>query len=341
MDGNAEASPAPHLYNYTREGFTGARTNVARAGYSPAWTRIEGDYAPRRFDVAALPAGEGRPLPDAILEGPGIALERLHCAAAMDFALRDVVADEVHYIVASDARLETDFGALRVGHGDFVLMPRAAAWRYVGIEAPTTVLIAACEDTLAIDPDPRAVLNTVRDVDEPAPFVDASPGAHEVVVRHRGGTTSYFYGFDPLGGQAARGAPQVRRFNIASVRGLGLTSGGISPGRLIGDAAGRSLFYHLGSRRSDRPPIHCNADYDEIIVYAGGPGAYGGMSVPGTVAWTPKGIPHHGAEEDVAEPYQAWLLETRADLSMTEAGRSVARWMETGEYGIDPGDGAG
>ena len=63
------------------------------------------------------------------------------------------------------------------------------------------------------------------------------------------------------------------------------------------------------------------------------------MTVPGTVAWTPKGIAHHGAEEDVAEPYQAWLLETRGSLSMTGAGRSVARLMETGEYGIHPSGG--
>ncbi|MDE0335805.1 MAG: hypothetical protein OXI64_12655 [Defluviicoccus sp.] len=339
MDGDPGRKSAPHLYNYTREGFAGARTNVPRAGYSPAYTRIAGEYAPRRFDIGGLFPMEGRPLPVAILQGEGIVLEAARYAAAMDFAMRNVVADEVHYIVAGGARLETDFGALDVAHGDFVLVPRAVAWRYAGIGEPVQALIAACEAALAIDPDPPGVLNTTLDVDEPVPFGDAVPGAYEVVVRHRGGTTSYFYEFDPLGGEAARGAPQVRRFNIESAKGLGVASGGIPPGRLIDDATGRSLFYHLGSRRSDRPPIHCNADYDEIIVYASGPGAYGGMTVPGTVAWTPKGIAHHGAEEDVAEPYQAWLLETRANLSMTEAGRSVARLMETGEYGIHPADG--
>ena len=338
MDGGPQRKPAGHLYNYTREGFTGARTNVSRAGYSPAYTRIEGEYAPRRFDIADLFPVEGRPLPVAILRGEGIVLEAARYAAAMDFAMRNVGADEVHYMVSGNARLETDFGVLDVRHGDFVLVPRAVAWRYVGIDKPVLALIAACEGALAIDPDPRAVLNTALDVDEPVPFGDAAAGAYEVVVRHRDGTTSYFYEFDPLGGQAARGTPQVRRFNIESAKGLGIASGGIAPGRLIDDATGRALFYHLGSRRSDRPPIHCNADYDEIIVYAGGPGAYGGMTVPGTVAWTPKGIAHHGAEEDVAEPYQAWLLETRADLSMTEAGRSVALLMETGEYGIHPND---
>ena len=338
MDGDPGGKPA-NLYNYTREGFAGARANIAREGYSPAYARIEGDYAPRRFDIAALPFAPDRPLPVAILEGAGFALEAVRYEAAMGFAMRNVAADEIHYVVSGTARLETDFGALDIGAGDFILLPRAVAWRYVGVERPVAGLIAACEGALSIDPDPRAVLNTALDVDRPAPFGDAAPGEYEILVRHRGGTTSYFYAFDPLGGQTARGTAPVGRFNIASARGIGVTSGGIAPGRLFDDSTGRSLLYHLGSRRSDRPPIHCNADYDEIIVYAGGPGAYGGMTEPGTVAWTPKGIAHHGAEEDVAEPYQAWLLETRADLAMTGPGRAIARLMETGEYAIHPSAG--
>ena len=58
------------------------------------------------------------------------------------------------------------------------------------------------------------------------------------------------------------------------------------------------------------------------------------MDKPGAMAWVPKGIPHHGAEEDTLEPYQAWLVETRASLELTETGTAIAKLMETGEYGI-------
>ena len=184
MDGGPQRKPAGHLYNYTREGFTGARTNVSRAGYSPAYTRIEGEYAPRRFDIADLFPVEGRPLPVAILRGEGIVLEAARYAAAMDFAMRNVGADEVHYMVSGNARLETDFGVLDVRHGDFVLVPRAVAWRYVGIGKPVLALLAACEGALAIDPDPRAVLNTALDVDEPVPFGDAAAGPREFGKLH-------------------------------------------------------------------------------------------------------------------------------------------------------------
>ena len=323
---------ADPIYNYTRNGFAGTRTNTVRAGYAPAYTRIEGDYAPRRFDIAGA-ANTPRGLPVRLLEAEGVSVEIAHHDAPMAFALRNVIADEVHYVVSGQARLETDFGALEIRTGDFVLIPKAIAHRIAAVSAPLAEIVVASAGMLEVSPDPGAVLNVALDVDGPVPFDDAG-GEHEVIVRHTGGVTSYFYDFDPLASIGMVGAPQVRRFNIESVRGLGVTNGGIVPGRLIADATGAVLFYHLGSRRSDRPPIHCNADYDEIIVFAGGPGTYGGMDVPGTIAWTPKGIAHHGAEEDVAQPYQAWLLETRASLTMTPAAAALARLMETGEYGI-------
>lgn len=320
------------IYNYTRNGFAGTRTNAARTGYAPAYSRIEGDYAPRRFDIAGV-ANSPRGLPVRLLEADGVSVEIAQHEVAMAFALRNVIADEVHYVVAGQARLETDLGALDVRTGDFVLIPKAIAYRIAAVSVPLAEIVVASAGMLDVSPQPGAVLNVALDVDGPVPFDDAG-GEHEVVVRHQGGVTSYFYDFDPLACTGVVGAPQVRRFNIDAVRGLGVSNGGIVPGRLIDDANGAVLFYHLGSRRSDRPPIHCNADYDEVIVFANGPGTYGGMGVPGNIAWTPKGIAHHGAEEDVAQPYEAWLLETRASLKMTPAGTALAKLMETGEYGI-------
>ena len=320
------------IYNYTRNGYTGARTNAVRTGYAPGYSRIEGTYAPQRFDIEAIsnaPSG----LPVTLLQAEGVSIEIAHHDCPMGFALRNVIGDEVHYVVSGRGRLETDFGALEVGPGDFVLIPKAVAYRFGAVGEPVSEIVVTSTGALDVSPEPRAVLNVALDVDEPTPFEDAG-GEHEVVVRHAGGVTSYFYDFDPLACTAVVGPAQVRRFNINSTHGLGVTNGGIVPGRLIDDAAGAVLFYHLGSRRSDRPPIHCNADFDEIIVFANGPGTYGGMATPGTIAWTPKGIAHHGAEEDVDQPYQAWLLETRASLVMSPAALAAGQLMETGEYGL-------
>jgi len=343
MDGTGDRRTSTHLHNYTRNGFTGSRTNVIRAGYAPAYTRIEGDYAPRRFDTNDLdvPAfSTGRDLPVPVLQGHGVSIEVARRTAPTNAALKNVLGDEVHFILSGGARLETDFGVMDVRSGDFVVIPRAAAYRFAAIAETLNELVIVTESELAVDPDPAATLNVSLYVDAPAPYDDpvGRDGEHEVVVRHRGGVTSYFYGFDPLRCVRVIGAPQIRRFNIENVRGLGVTEGGIIPSRMIDDPTTRTLFYYLGARRSDRPPIHCNADYDEVIVYSDGPGTYGAMTRPGTIAWSPKGVSHHGAEEDVETTYQAWLLETRAALDVTPAGQSIARLMETGEYGLHPSE---
>jgi homogentisate 1,2-dioxygenase len=93
------------------------------------------------------------------------------------------------------------------------------------------------------------------------------------------------------------------------------------------------MLYTLSARSGRRPPIHHNADYDEIVVYAAGPGAWGAISEPGTLTWVPKAVTHHGPNEDVPEGYQAWLLETRSTMRFTPLALRRAALMETGLYG--------
>ncbi|MEV3927267.1 hypothetical protein [Actinomadura coerulea] len=161
-----------------------------------------------------------------------------------------------------------------------------------------------------------------------------------MIVRHGGEFTRYFYDYDPMPALAAAGAPIVRRYNIADVQSLGVDSGNLMPPRIINDATTRTLVFDLSSRRSDRPPVHHNADYDEIIFYVAGPGHYGAVDRPGTITWTPKGIIHQGPEENVPEGYKAWLLKTRASLALTPAGRDLGQLMETGKFDIHPNQSA-
>ncbi|HEY7065741.1 MAG TPA: hypothetical protein VII06_29975 [Chloroflexota bacterium] len=95
-----------------------------------------------------------------------------------------------------------------------------------------------------------------------------------------------------------------------------------------------ALLYSLSARRSGRrPPVHRNADYDEVIYYFAGPDAYGRVNEPGTLTWVPKGIAHHGPTEAVPQGYLAWLLESRSTLRLTPAGLAAASLMETDGYG--------
>lgn len=327
--------------HYSRDGFVGSGAHATRPNYVPSYTRIEGSYAPRRIDYfsdrtrASRPAPRDLPIP--LLQGDGVLVAGSRRVEAMPFSVKNVTADEIHFVVSGAAEIKTDFGYLACKTGDFIHIPRAVGYRVTDVTDALETIVVATPGELAIDPDPpRGVLNLARSVATPdiGNGISTPDGTHEMIFRHKGGTTSHFYDFDPLDIDTVRGRAPVQRFNIHDVIRLDVSEGGMPPSRLINDATNQSLFYYLGSRRSTRPPIHVNADYDEIIIYAAGPAPYGAMTEPGALSWVPKGIPHHGAEEDTPEPYQAWLLETRATLEMTEAGASISQLMETGEYGI-------
>jgi homogentisate 1,2-dioxygenase len=325
--------------HYSRDGFVGSGAHLTRPNYGPAYSRIDGTYAPRRLDYFSGATGKTDPsrLPEPILAGDGVTISVSRRQSAMPFSTKNVIGDEVHYVVGGKGRIKTDFGVLDCKGGDFILIPRAVGYRIVKIAETLETIVVSTPGELTIDPfPPRGVLNVGHAVSMPE--IDAGPPAgdetFEMVFRHQGGTTSHFYDFDPLDIATVAGPSPVKCFNIDTVRSFSVSEGGMPPPRLINDNTDRTLFFHLGSRRSDRPPIHVNADYDELIVYAAGPASYGAMDVAGQMAWVPKGIPHHGAEEDTPEPYQAWLVETRASLQLTEPGAAISHLMETGRYGI-------
>ncbi|MEO3826411.1 hypothetical protein [Actinomadura sp. B10D3] len=331
---------------YSRNGFAGPATTLVRRQYTPDYTRVEGDYVPRRLETGLLDPEyftDPRALPVTLLEGGDVQLAAWWRQDPTPFCVRNVQQDELHFVLSGTAVLETDFGVLDLRPGDFVLIPRAVTYRLAQVDG-LRELIVATGSRLLVEPDSMpVVLNVDLHLDAPVPSADLEPrsGEYEILVRHGEGTTSYFYDRDPLPVAAVVGPPVVRRFNLEHVQGVGVASGSLPPSRLINDETTRTLLYYLGARRADRAPVHHNADYDEVIVYAAGPGRYGAIDTPGTVTWTPKGVIHQGPEEDVPEGYVAWLLETRATLRATPQGLGVSRLMETSQWGVHPADSEG
>jgi len=330
--------------HYSRDGFVGTGAHTTRPHYVPSYSKIEGDYAPYRLEFSSQngkvhdPQSRDPSIP--LLSGDGVVVSILRAPEPVPVTVKNVTSDEVHYLVAGSGTLKSDFGSFDCQAGDFILVPRAAGYRYTEVNIPIESIVVSTAGELSVDPfPPRGVLNMGSAVTEPkiGDMALQTGNIFETVFKHLGGTTSHFYDFDPLDIETIAGSSPVKKFSIHDVLTLNVSEGGITPPRLINDNSGQTLFFHLGSRQSDRPPIHVNADYDELIVYASGPGSYGSMDVPGTIAWVPKGIPHHGAEENTAEPYQAWLVETRASLQLTAEGRSIAKLMETGVYGLKDG----
>jgi homogentisate 1,2-dioxygenase len=337
MTDTSQTDSETFLDLYTRNGFTGTTGTIIRSHYAPPYARIEGSYGPHRLDVTASDAllenaGE---LPIAVLVGDGVSIELAYLTAPSFAAVRNVFADEIHYILEGSGRLETDFGVLDVRAGDFVLLPRAVTYRFAAISSPIREILVITSSEMVLDPQPAIALDLDKHVDIPIPDpARRGKGEYRVIIRHGAEFTTYYFEDDPLTCVETDGAQIVRRFSFENVPFLTFDQTGPFPAKLFDDSTTNVLLFNLSNRKSPRPPIHHNADFDELVFYVAGPGHYGLVDKPGTIMWTPKGIIHHGPSEDAPEGYKAFLVETRSPMRLTAAGKAIASLMETGLFGV-------
>ncbi|HXQ52505.1 MAG TPA: hypothetical protein VN802_15530 [Stellaceae bacterium] len=335
--------PPPNLESWSREGFTGESAAVIRPHYTPDYLSVEGPHAPHRLDIHNVMAPD-RTDPEALPQvvaasRSGVKLAVSARAARMPYVVRNVEADEIHFIQDGALRFETDFGALDAGAGDFCMIPRAVGHRIAPLQAPTCSLIVESPWAMRLDtPAPHGMINLERDVRRAR--IEApgqSGGETTLLIKTRDDVTRYLKPHDPLASvRQAGGASPVWAIALSKIAPMTYVPHGGPPGHFALSRGKEVLLYTLSARPGGRPPIHDNADYDELIFYVRGPGAWGKVSEPGTLTWVPKGVSHHGPPEDVPEGYLAWLLETADTLRLTPAGLAAAEPMETGLYGRHP-----
>lgn len=335
----------PNVEVWTRNGFVGDTAALIRAQYSPDYISVEGPHAPHRIELDRLTPADAQDadaLPLAIMTSrEGVQLSVSARSAPMPFVIKNVEADELHFVQLGELRFETDFGPITAEPGDFVCIPRAVAYRVTPVSTPTLTLVTEIPWQLSFDtPAPFGMVNFDEHVSRPTIAVPGDPGGETtLLLKSFDGVTRYLKPHDPLAAIACvSGQVPVWKLNIANVSPVTYLPIGGPPMHFLTSPHGESLLYTLRSRPGMRPPIHHNADYDELIYYVEGPGAWGSVSKPGTLTWVPKGATHQGPPEDVAEGYVAWLLETRPTLRLTPAGAAGAELMETDMYGRHPSE---
>jgi homogentisate 1,2-dioxygenase len=324
---------------YSRNGFAGRTATMIRAQYSPSYARIEGSYAPRVLDLHALDPDaftDPRALPVPVLRDDNVALEVSYRREPSPFALRNVFADELHVVLDGAGTIETELGVLAVGKDDLVLIPRAIAYRYASIAGDLRELIFASEAELTFKME--LGMGPLTRFETATPYADGSlrTGEYETLIRHGDEFTSIFTDYDPLPTLESQNAQLVCKANINDLRSIGMDGGLLLPPLMFEDADSHLMIYDLSARTGDRPPVHYNADYDECILYMAGPGKWGAVDRPGTLTHTPKGLAHQGPVENIAAGYRAILVETRSRLTLTAAGREIAKLAETDQYSVHP-----
>ena len=325
-----------YVEDWTREGFAGDKALVRRPHYPPDFINAVGPHAPRRLNINDVRTANAAPFdaPVAVATArTGLRLSIARRLESMPYVMRNVECDEVHFIQQGDLRVRTGAGTIDARAGDFVCIPRSVAYQIVLLGSSALTVVIECPSALQFrkQEGPTAIdhLSGVSYAELERP--GQTRGETRLILKSVDDFTEFLLPEDPLTAiDRVGGVNPVWKLSLADIP----PNCEGSPVPFLGTSGNDLLLFTLSaSRRLRRPKIHVNADYDEVVYYFAGPGAWGEVDEPGTLAWVPKGVTHHGPSENVPDGYFAWLLESRATLRFTPAALAIAELMETGLYG--------
>ncbi len=205
---------------------------------------------------------------------------------------RNAVGDECVFVEAGAGVVETVFGALAYGGGDYVLMPRATTHRWLPESGQGPTRAYAIEANSHIAP-PRRYLSRFGQLLEHAPYCERDlhgPGEPllvdgtdvEVLVKHRGNGPSGLVGtrltyathpFDVVGWD---GCAYPYTFNVADFEPITGRVHQPPPVHQVFEAA-NFVVCNFCPRKVDYHPLavpvpyfHSNVDSDEVMFYVDG-----------------------------------------------------------------------
>jgi homogentisate 1,2-dioxygenase len=258
---------------------------------------------------------------------------------------RNAVGDECVYVESGAATVETVFGALQVGQGDYVLLPTSTTHRWVptGSDGPLRTLVVQAGGHIGA---PRRYLSPrgqflesapycERDLRGPAEPMRAEGSDVEVIVRHRAGTSVLTYADHPFDVVGWDGCLYPYAFNVADFEPI---TGRVhqpppvhqtfeGPNFVVCSFVPRKVDYH--PLAVPIPYNHANVDSDEVLFYAGGDyeARRGSGIEQGSISLHPSGFTHGpqpGAVERAlgAERFEelAVMVDTFRPLSLAPAG---------------------
>jgi homogentisate 1,2-dioxygenase len=271
----------------------------------------------------------------------------------MPYFYKNADGDDLLFVHSGKGRLETMFGTLTYGEGDYLIVPRGTIYRVVEEGGPgVMVVIESAAST--IEP-PKRYRNAYGQLEEHAPFCErdirtpAEPlfvnqaGRHEVRIKARGRLTAYFYNFHPCDVVGWDGYLYPWALNIADFEPLTGSIHQPPPAHQTFEARNfvvcsfvpRMLDYH-----PDAVPVpynHSNLDSDEVLYYVNGNFASRRGIETGSITLHPSGLPH-GPQPGAVEASLgatrteelAVMLDTFRPLKLTKAAAA----LEDGTYSM-------
>ncbi len=206
---------------------------------------------------------------------------------AMDYWYRYAHGDDVLFVHEGTGTLETQFGTIVYGPGDYLVIPTGVLWRVLP-DAGTSQRMLAVETSGGHIEPPKRYLNPYGQFLESAPYSErdlrppeAQPahdetGDFEVRVKARGEVARYFYRHHPLDVVGWDGHLWPYAFNIEDFEPI---TGRVhqpppvhqtfdGPGFVLCSFVPRLFDYH--PQAIPAPYNHSNVDSDEVIYYVRG-----------------------------------------------------------------------
>jgi len=261
---------------------------------------------------------------------------------AMTYWYRYAHGDEAIFVHEGAGVLESQFGVLRYGPGDYLVVPTGVVWRILpDADVPQRMLVV---ETIGghIAP-PRRYLSFNGQLLESAPYAerDIRPpaalephdeaGEFEVRVKARGLVSRYFYDHHPLDVAGWDGYLWPFAFNIRDFEPI---TGRVhqpppvhqtfeGPGFVLCSFVPRLFDYHPHSIPA--PYNHSNVDSDEVIYYVDGEFMSRRGIESASITIHPNGIPHgphpgtyEGSIGKTATNELAVMVDTFRPLSLTD-----------------------
>jgi homogentisate 1,2-dioxygenase len=276
---------------------------------------------------------------------------------------RNAIGDECVYVESGSGVVETSFGALEVGPGDYVILPTSTIHRWVPSATDAEPLrVFVIEATGHIGP-PKRYLSAKGQFLESAPYCErdlrgpsepltAAGEDVEVLVRHRAGGTRLTYAHHPFDVVGWDGCLYPYAFNVADFEPL---TGRVhqpppvhqtfeGPNFVICSFVPRKVDYHPLS--IPVPYNHHNVDSDEVLFYTGGnyEARRGSGIGQGSISLHPSGLTHGpqpgAAERSIGAEFfdeLAVMVDTFRPLEIGEGGVACEdpgyAWTWSGRHG--------
>jgi homogentisate 1,2-dioxygenase len=330
---------------YHRRPPTAIVAATAACGPAAGDLRPNHPLLPRHLRTASVPAGgdlvTGRTL---LLANADVRLS-VAAPAGSSGLYRNAAGDELVFVATGRARLESVFGSLDVGAGDYVVVPRSTTHRWV-VDEPLRALVIEAAGHVG---PPERYLSRHGQFLEHAPFCErdlhgpdepvvADGEDVDVLVRTPSGLTRYTYACHPFDVGGWDGCVYPYRFSIGDFEPI---TGRLhqpppvhqtfaGPGFIVCSFVPRLLDYH--PLAVPAPYNHANTDSDEVLFYVDGAftSRAGAGIEPGSLTLHPAGFVHGpqpgSVEASLGKPSTdetAVMVDTFRPLALTDDALAI------------------